>query len=73
MSDGCEIYAFKSIRTGKFITGTDKRVSPHRQIMNPYHPPLLVVQQNLVIERIVRGIRPVSYKAVRVKITEVDA
>lgn len=65
-------YAFKNIRNGKYISGTDFRTYPFKQILaNEYRPPILLTKLNIECEIRHRGINPKTYKVVQVEIKEV--
>ena len=66
-------YAFKNIRNGKYISGTDFRTYPYRQILaNEYRPPKLMATKLSVEAEIAhRQINPKTYKVVQVEIKEV--
>ena len=65
-------YAFKNIRNGKFISGTDFRTNPYRQILaNEYRTPKLMKKFEIEREKKHRGINPKTYKVVQVEINEV--
>lgn len=66
-----KIYAFKNRRNGKYITGTDFRCYPYRQIMSDFRTPLLVTESDLEYQIKHRGINKKTYKSVEVKICEV--
>ena len=65
-------YAFKNIRNGKYISGTDFREYPFRQILaNEYRPPKLMREFEVEYEIKHRGINLKTYKVVQVEIREV--
>lgn len=66
-------YAFKNIRNGKYISGTNFCTYPYRQILvNEYRPPKLM-STKLSVETEIRhrGINPKTYKVVQVEVKEV--
>lgn len=71
------LYAIKNKRTGQYVTGTDFR--SHRQIMNPYHPPLLLSDYDepenfdfwIEPELNRRRVNRKNYKIVQVKLVEI--
>ena len=66
------LYAIKHKETGRFITGTDFRYSPPRQIISDYHTPMLFTGWNLLTEIKVRHINLKRYKVCTVNIKEVN-
>lgn len=66
-------YAFKNIRNGRLVSGTDFRTYPHRQILaDKYHPPRLITDKRWEeSERLHRGISSKTYKLVEVEVREV--
>lgn len=65
-------YAFKNIRNGRYISGTDFREYPFRQILNTeYRPPLIVAKHWIETELLHRKINLKTYKVVEVEIREV--
>lgn len=64
-------YAIKNIRTGGYISGTDFRCSPHRQILaGQYRAPKLFTDIDLQTELRRRQISPKTYKVVEVELKE---
>ena len=68
-----EYYVFKNRRNGKYISGTDFRVNPYRQILaTPYRTPKLMSNEREIEYEIHhRRINPATYKVVKVELTEV--
>lgn len=66
------LFVLKNKRTGKLVTGTNFNCHPHRQVMNPYSPPLLISNLNLEFEIKKRGISLKTYETVRVAIVEIQ-
>lgn len=67
-------YAFKNIRNGKLISGTNFGKYPHEQILedNKYRTPLIVPEKSLAIEAERRNISPKTYRAIQVEVKEVQ-
>lgn len=60
-------YAFKNIRNGRYIHGTDFRCKPHRQILSTdMIPPMLFNSIEIITEIKHRDINLKTYKVVRV-------
>lgn len=58
-------YAFKNIRNGRYIHGTDFRCNPHRQILSTDTiPPMLFHPASISAEIQHRGINLKTYKVV---------
>lgn len=65
-------YAFKNIRNGKYISGTDFRTTPYRQILSDeYRSPKILRKCEIEYEMRHRQINPKTYKVVKVEIKEV--
>lgn len=65
-------YAFKNIRNGRYISGTDFNRYPFRQILaDEYKRPLILAEFQVAGEVIHRGINLKTYKVVAVEIQEV--
>ena len=75
MGDTTKYYAFKNIRNGKYISGTDFRTYPYKQILaNEHRPPKLISTAHEIhvkAEIAHRHINPKTYKVVQVEIKEV--
>jgi len=65
-------YAIKRKRDGLFVTGTDYRAFPHKQICNPMLPPVIIsdyggqIPDSVRIELLGRGINEKNYAVVPV-------
>ena len=68
-------YAFKNIRNGKLISGTDFSQNPCKQILedNEYRTPLILKKIDIGIEAKRRKISPKTYRVVQVEVKEVQA
>lgn len=65
------LYAIKHKENGRFVTGTDFRYHPPRQILSDYNSPLLLTGYDLLAEIRRRHINLRRYKVCTVKVTEV--
>lgn len=65
------LYAIKHKQSGRLVTGTDFRYSPHRQICSEYHSPLLFTGYNLLQEIQHRQVSLRYYTVVGVTVEEV--
>lgn len=65
------LYAIRHKETGRFMTGTDFRYCPPRQILSNYDSPLLFTGYNLLGELKRRKISMRCYTVVRVTVEEV--
>ncbi len=65
------LYAIKHKQSGRLVTGTDFRYSPHRQILSDYQSPLLFTGYNLLHEIQHRQVSLRYYTVVGVTIQEV--
>ncbi len=67
-------YAFKNIRNGKLISGTNFSKYPHEQILedNEHRTPLILSKISVGIEAKTRNINPKTYKVVQVEVKEVQ-
>ena len=65
------LYAIKHKTTGKFITVTNFRYYPPRQILSVYDSPLLFTGYNLLTELKRRHINTKNYEVVQVAVEEV--
>lgn len=64
-------YAIRNKQTGKFISGTDFRYRPPRQIpVSAYRPPMLFTGHELLAEIEHRKINLDRYEVVAVEVTE---
>lgn len=66
------MYAFKNIRNGKYLAGTDFNTFPRRQILvkDDFATPKLFTEYDVKHEMKRRGINPKTYKIVKVKLVE---
>ena len=75
MADKCIIdstlYAIKHKESGRFVTGTNFRYSPPRQILSEYNAPLLITGYDLMIELQRRRVSMRYYEVVKVTVAEV--
>lgn len=65
------LYAIKHKQSGRLVTGTDFRYSPHRQILSDYQSPLLFTVYNLLHEIQHRQVSLRYYTVVGVTVQEV--
>lgn len=65
------LYAVKHKKTGRFITGTDFRYCPPRQILSDYNSPLILTGYNLMSELKHRKVSMRYYTVVTVTVEEV--
>lgn len=65
-------YAFKNIRNGRYISGTDFNRYPIQQILSDKtHPPKLFYENEVAREVLHREINLNTYKVVEVEVREV--
>ena len=65
------LYAIKHKENGRFVTGTDFRYNPPRQILSDYNSPLLFTGYDLLREIGRRHINLSRYKVCTVEVKEV--
>lgn len=66
------LYAIKHKESGRFVTGTNFRYSPPRQILSDYHAPLLLTGYDLMSELQRRQVSMRYYEVVKVTVEEVE-
>lgn len=64
------LYAIKHRKTGRFVTGTDFRFSPPRQILSKYDSPILFTDYSLLREITRRKVSMRHYTVVKVAVEE---
>lgn len=75
MADKCIIdstlYAIKHKGSGRFVTGTNFRYSPPRQILSDFNAPLVISGYDLMSELTHRQVSMRYYEVVKVTVEEV--